>query len=83
MSDQPLDCISLDVQDVPLFVSITRIGDNYVVDPTEEEEASSISSFILSLTNKGEIVYTKKLGSGGLRSEPFKDQISVSENFAK
>lgn len=61
-----------------MFVTITKIGDSYVVDPTEEEEASSISSIVFSLTNKGEFVYSLKLGSGGLRCEPFINQVSVS-----
>ena len=78
MSDQPSDIASLDTQDVPIFVTFTRIGNNYLLDPTEEEEAASLSSVTVALSHQSEILHMKKLGSGSLLSDPIKDLIPVS-----
>ncbi|XP_053207158.1 exosome complex exonuclease RRP42-like [Panonychus citri] len=73
--DDPFDVISLDVSQVPLFVTVTRIGNNYIIDPTQEEEASSISSLLFSINDCGTLLHSKKLGFGSLHSEPIKELI--------
>lgn len=78
LSDQPSDMISLDTHDIPIFVTVTRVGNNYLLDPTQEEEAASVSSVTISFNDQSEILHTKKIGSGSLHSDPIKDLLHVS-----
>lgn len=75
ISEDPFDLIQLDVSAVPIFVTVTRIGNNYIIDPTQEEEASSIASLLFSVDNCGTLLCTKKLGLGSLHCDPIEELI--------
>ncbi|XP_074594258.1 exosome complex component Rrp42 [Brevipalpus obovatus] len=83
LSDQPSDMISLDTHDVPIFVTVTRVGNNYLLDPTEEEEAASVSSVTVSFNDQSEILHTKKIGSGSLHTDPIKDLLPKLSKTSK
>ncbi|XP_045779105.1 exosome complex component RRP42 [Maniola jurtina] len=50
LSDDPYDSKLLDVGSAPLLVTLCKIGDNCVVDPTAEEETCSAVSLIVGVT---------------------------------
>ncbi|XP_015788006.1 exosome complex exonuclease RRP42 [Tetranychus urticae] len=80
ISEDPFDLMQLDVSKVPIFVTVTRIGNNYTIDPTQEEEASSIASLLFSVDNCGTLLHSKKLGHGSLHCYPIKELIpKISE----
>ncbi|KAL1453426.1 hypothetical protein WDU94_007566 [Cyamophila willieti] len=66
LSDDPHDCWSLDVSCIPCLVTMCKIGDHHLVDPTQEEEACSNASLIMAVTRKGKITSTFKYGDSSL-----------------
>lgn len=76
--EDPSELVSLDTRRVPLLVTLTKIGPNYVVDATEKEEAASISSFVLAVDPEGQIVHSRKVGSGSLFVPPLRGNWMVS-----
>ncbi|RWS28686.1 exosome complex component RRP42-like protein [Leptotrombidium deliense] len=72
----------IDVSDVPILLTITRVSNQYIVDATQEEEASCISSVVLAIVPDGEIVYTKKVKYGSLCPEPFKETLQRAKDLA-
>lgn len=54
LSDDPFDCDRLDIETVPLLVTICKIGDQCVVDPSAEEEVCSLASLVVGVSNKNE-----------------------------
>ncbi|XP_045447650.1 exosome complex component RRP42 [Melitaea cinxia] len=50
LSDDPYDCKLLDTGTAPLLVTLCKIGDKCVVDPSAEEESCSVISLIVGIT---------------------------------
>jgi exosome complex component RRP42 len=48
VSDDPLDGEELDIHP-PLTVTVAKLGHRYIVDPTDEEEAVTLASLIVSV----------------------------------
>ena len=80
VSDDEFESTKLDINSVPLFVTLTRISKRYVVDVTPEEEEASVASIALSVNSEG-IVYLKKIKSGSLHPEPIKHIYDVSLHY--
>ncbi|XP_033217248.1 exosome complex exonuclease RRP42 [Belonocnema kinseyi] len=66
LSDDIYDCTKLDVTNFPLFVTVCKIGDHCIVDPTSEEEMCSAASLVISVMPNGKITSTVKKGYGSL-----------------
>lgn len=49
LSDDPFDCERLQIENVPILVTICKIGDQCVVDPSAEEELCSSASLVLGI----------------------------------
>lgn len=52
LSDDPYDCDRLKIDSVPLLVTICKIGEHCVVDPSAEEEACSSASLVVGVSNR-------------------------------
>ena len=78
MPEDPSDLISLNTSRMPVLVTLTKIGANYVVDVTESEEAASVSSFVLAIDPDGQIIHSRKIGAGTLFIQPLKANWEVS-----
>ncbi|XP_075970340.1 exosome complex component Rrp42 [Anticarsia gemmatalis] len=50
LSDDPYDCKLLDVGSAPLLITLCKIGEKYVVDPSAEEERCSVISVVVGIT---------------------------------
>ncbi|XP_047543784.1 exosome complex component RRP42 [Vanessa atalanta] len=50
LSDDPYDCKLLEVGNAPLLVTLCKIGNKCVVDPSAEEESCSVISLIVGIT---------------------------------
>ncbi|KAK7601834.1 hypothetical protein V9T40_009275 [Parthenolecanium corni] len=64
LSDDLFECWKLDVSKAPCLVTLCKIGEFFVVDPTVEEEACSNGSIVVSVTHKGSITSIFKIGEG-------------------
>lgn len=58
LSDDPFDCERLDIERVPNLVTICKIGEHCVVDPSAEEEACSSASVVVGVSHTGKGIYS-------------------------
>lgn len=68
LSDDPMACKRLVIDNVPICVSLTKIGPHYVIDPTYEEELCMSMQAIVSVDKKGRFCGISKSGRGNLHS---------------
>jgi len=66
LSDDPHDCLALDVKQVPLIVTTSKIGHGHVVDATMEEEACSLARVLMGVRRDGSVSHVRKTGGGAL-----------------
>lgn len=78
LSDDLNEVTKLDSKKIPLFMAMTRIGNKFIVDSTQEEEASSLSCMLFAVDSNGKIVLTKKILSGNLHVDSLKEVLPVS-----
>lgn len=58
LSDDPFDCERLDIDRVPNLVTICKIGEHCVVDPSAEEEVCSSANVVIGVSNGKEGILT-------------------------
>ncbi|MEE6510560.1 hypothetical protein FKM82_030439 [Ascaphus truei] len=80
LSDDPYDCMRLNVVNVPCIVTLSRIGHRHVVDATLQEEACSLASLLVSVTSKSVLTCMRKIGKGSLDPESIFEMIEVRPN---
>ncbi|NXD19448.1 EXOS7 protein, partial [Spelaeornis formosus] len=83
LSDDPYDCIRLNVDEVPCIVTLSKIGYSHVVDATLQEEACSLASLLVSVTSKGAITSMKKVGKGSLDPESIFEMMETGQRVGK
>ena len=66
LSDDPHDCLTLDVAHVPLLVTTSKIGHGHVIDATREEEACSLARVVMGVRGDGTLSHVRKAGRGAL-----------------
>ena len=72
----------VNVNDLPILLTLTRIHDQYVADVTEEEAAAGIARLTLAFDKRGELLYSKKSGLGSLHPDPLKEVLSKAKDLA-
>lgn len=55
-----------------------QVGHRHVVDATLQEKACSVASLIMSVTHKGTVTCTRKVGGGSLDPESIFEMTEVS-----
>ncbi|XP_005999056.1 exosome complex component RRP42 [Latimeria chalumnae] len=83
LSDDPYDCIRLNVENVPCVVTLSKVGHRHVVDATPQEEACSRASLLISVTSKGTMTCFRKLGGGSLDPESIFEMIETGKRVGK
>lgn len=88
LSDDPADCDRLKVDSYPLLVTICKIGENVIVDPTIEEETCSTTSVVIGVSippgqSEGFVTAIKTIGSGSIHSDTLDDSIDLGLSAAK
>ncbi|XP_050584936.1 exosome complex component RRP42 isoform X1 [Bombus affinis] len=81
LSDDAYDCIRLDTSNYPIIVTLCKIGDNYIVDPTSEEEVCSASSIVMSVLPNGKVSSVIKLGYGSIQPNTFIKMLQMGKNI--
>jgi len=72
LSSDPFSHSRLKVEMAPLLVTMVRIGNHCIVDPTPEEESCGSASLLLAVTPKGTISSQKKVGGGSFQVSSIK-----------
>lgn len=80
VSDDPYDVSKLSVANVPCFITLSKIGQQFVLDATQEEEACAVGSLAMAVTGAGKVVSLFKGGTGSLHPENVMDIIEVGKD---
>ncbi|XP_011306397.1 exosome complex exonuclease RRP42 isoform X2 [Fopius arisanus] len=83
LSDDPFDCIRLNVDNYPVLVTLCKIGDNCVVDPTTDEELCAAANVVVSVTPKGRITSIVKTGYGSLQTSTLLKTLESGKEVGK
>lgn len=83
LSDDPYDCVRLNVENVPCIVTLCKVGHRHVVDATLQEKACSVASLIISVTHKGMVTCTRKVGGGSLDPESIFEMTEAGKRVGK
>uniref|UniRef100_A0A4X2M544 Exosome component 7 n=1 Tax=Vombatus ursinus TaxID=29139 RepID=A0A4X2M544_VOMUR len=83
LSDDPYDCIRLNVENVPCIITLSKIGYRHVVDATLQEEACSLASLLVSVTSKGVLTCLRKVGKGSLDPESIFEMMETGKRVGK
>ncbi|XP_053322999.1 exosome complex component RRP42 [Spea bombifrons] len=83
LSDDPYDCMRVNVANVPCIVTLSRIGHRHVVDATLQEEACSLASLLVSVTSQGVLTFMRKIGKGSLDPESIFEMIETGKRVTK
>ncbi|KAI2653096.1 Exosome complex component RRP42 [Labeo rohita] len=83
LSDDPYDCMRLNVENVPCIVTLCKIGQRYVVDATLQEKACSVASLLISVTHKGMVTCVRKMGGGSLDPESIFEMTEAGKRVGK
>lgn len=69
LSDDPFDTKRIDTINAPCIVTLSKIGNHFVIDPTVEEESCSSASLLVSVTAQQNVTAVRKVGSGSLHPD--------------
>ncbi|KAJ7569441.1 hypothetical protein O6H91_01G078100 [Diphasiastrum complanatum] len=79
LSDNPEEFSHLDTAQVPVTVTISKVGRYHIVDATAEEESQVSSAVSVAVNSKGLICGLTKSGTAGLDPSILMDMISVGK----
>ncbi|XP_041784422.1 exosome complex component RRP42 [Anopheles merus] len=90
LTDDPYDCERLDVTTAPILVTVCKIGDQCVVDPSAEEEECSVASVAVGVScrpdgntaTKQSITTVRTSGEGSIRLETLKKCFDTATTVA-
>ncbi|KAK8770116.1 hypothetical protein V5799_013416 [Amblyomma americanum] len=81
VSDDPYDVSKLSVANVPCFITLSKVGQQFVLDATQEEEACAVGSLAMAVTAGGKVASLFKGGIGSLHPENVMDIIQVGKDI--
>lgn len=68
LSEDPFDVVRLNVDTVPILITICKIGEHCIVDPSAEEEVCSSASLVVGVTRRGDEGYISNIRTSGIGS---------------
>ncbi|KAM7251399.1 hypothetical protein ACFE04_023282 [Oxalis oulophora] len=77
------DSLQFDTSNVPVIVTLTKVGKHYIVDATSEEESQMSSAVSISINRQGHICGLIKRGGAGLDPSVILDMISVAKHVSE
>ncbi|XP_035230745.1 exosome complex component RRP42-like [Stegodyphus dumicola] len=81
VSDDPYDVFSLDVSNLPLLITLFRVGSEFIVDATSEEEACSKCKLVLAVSLTDTVLLKQISGPGCLHLESIKDSTEAGQEL--
>lgn len=74
----PFNATKLPFTDLPVCVSLTKIGSCFVVDPTAEEEVCMSTRLAIAVNKQGDVCGVQKTGAGGLSPSAVNEMIKIA-----
>jgi len=81
VSDDPYDVLPIDISNVPILVTLNKIGNRYVVDATAEEEVCCDSQLLISINKNGQVCSTQKHGNGAIHPDLLFEMLQVGQKI--
>ncbi|GAU40729.1 hypothetical protein TSUD_14140 [Trifolium subterraneum] len=75
--------LQFDTSGVPVIITLTKVGRDYIVDATPEEESQMSSAVSISINRKGHICGITKRGGAGLDPSVILDMVSVAKHVSE
>ncbi|XP_065087435.1 exosome complex exonuclease RRP42 [Ochlerotatus camptorhynchus] len=85
LSDDPYDCERLNIEAAPLLVTVCKIGDHCVVDPSAEEEECSAISVVIGVSrkgHKGSVTSIRTSGEGSFHADTLMKSLDLGVSAA-
>lgn len=86
LSDDPYDCTKINIEHIPILVTVSKIGEACVVDPSAEEEECSSASLVIGASQKNGKTFmtnTQTIGSGSFHPSTMFDSIKLGLSASK
>lgn len=83
LSEDPYDCVRLKTESIPILITICKIGEHCVVDPSAEEEACSSASLVVGVSNRDDKTYITNIrtsGSGSFQIETLNKSLELGKS---
>ncbi|XP_055592570.1 exosome complex exonuclease RRP42 [Uranotaenia lowii] len=81
LTDDPYDCERLNIQSAPLLVTVCKIGDHSVIDPSAEEEECSAISVVVGVSyskeGEGSITSIRTSGEGSFHADTLNKSLDL------
>ncbi|KAL5994556.1 hypothetical protein ACLOJK_024609 [Asimina triloba] len=75
--------LQFDTSEVPVIITLTKVGRHYIVDATSEEESQMSSAVSVSVNRHGHICGLTKRGGAGLDPSIILDMVSVAKHVSQ
>uniref|UniRef100_A0A7C9CGI3 Ribosomal RNA-processing protein 42 n=1 Tax=Opuntia streptacantha TaxID=393608 RepID=A0A7C9CGI3_OPUST len=75
--------LQFDTSTVPVIMTLTKVGKDYIIDATEEEESQMSSAISVSINRQGHICGLTKRGGAGVDPSIVLDMISVAKHVSE
>lgn len=79
--DDPNDVFSLDVTNLPIFLTLNRVGSEFIIDATREEEACSKAKLLLAVCPTQVVLMKEMGGPGSLHIDSISDVIDTGKEI--
>uniref|UniRef100_T1GUE4 Exoribonuclease phosphorolytic domain-containing protein n=1 Tax=Megaselia scalaris TaxID=36166 RepID=T1GUE4_MEGSC len=86
LSDDPFDCTKINIDHIPILVTVSKIGEACVVDPSAEEEECSSASLVIGASQKNGKTFmtnTQTIGRGSFHPNTMFDSIKLGLSASK
>lgn len=82
LSDDPNDCDRLNINSVPILLTVCKIGEQCVIDPSVEEEICSTASVVIGVSGE-HITTIKSISGGSLHPDTFDNCIDLAVSTSR
>jgi len=83
IGDDPEDTIPIPIIDIPICVTLTQLGQKYIVDTTLEEEQCLGCRLTIAVNKNSSICCIQKGGHGSVSSTTLKSMIQTAQSIGK
>uniref|UniRef100_U5ES28 Ribosomal RNA-processing protein 42 n=1 Tax=Corethrella appendiculata TaxID=1370023 RepID=U5ES28_9DIPT len=87
LSDDPHDCDRIDIQTIPVLVTLCKIGEYCIVDPSAEEEECSVASIVVGIsypkTDDCKITTIRTTGYGSFHLDTLNKSLDLAASAGK
>ncbi|KAL7047648.1 hypothetical protein ACKWTF_003074 [Chironomus riparius] len=82
LSDDPSDCDRINAESLPILMTVCKIGDYCIVDPSIDEENCSTSSAVVGVSGN-KITTIKTISGGSFHADTLNNSIDLTISTAK